>query len=147
MKVVDLNVLLYAVNEDAPEHASAKAWWESALNGEEQVGLAWVVVLGFLRLCTRRGVLPQPMAAAEALEVVGEWVEHPLVTLLHPGDGHWKILCGLLDATGTGGNLTTDAHVAALAIEYQATLCSTDRDFSRFPSLKLVNPIDVDRPA
>jgi toxin-antitoxin system PIN domain toxin len=141
MKVVDLNLLLYAVNADAPEHASARAWWESALNGEEQVGLAWAVVLGFLRLGTRRGVLPRPMAPARALDVVAEWVAHPLVTLLHPGDGHWEILRGLLDATGTGGNLTTDAHLAALALEYDAALYSTDRDFARFRSLRLVNPI------
>jgi toxin-antitoxin system PIN domain toxin len=141
VKVVDLNLLLYAVNADAPEHASAKAWWESALNGEEQVGLAWGVVLGFLRLSTRRGVLPRPMAPARALDVVGEWVAHPLVTLLHPGDGHWEILRGLLSSTGTGGNLTTDAHLAALALEYDAALYSTDRDFARFGSLRLVNPI------
>lgn len=141
MKVVDLNLLLYAVNADAPEHASARAWWESALNGEEQVGLAWAVVLGFLRLSTRRGVLPRPVTPAQALDVVGEWVAHPLVTLLNPGDGHWEILRGLLDAAGTGGNLTTDAHLAALALEYDAALYSTDRDFARFRSLRLVNPI------
>jgi len=141
VKVVDLNLLLYAVNEDAPEHAPARAWWESTLNGEEQVGLAWAVVLGFLRLSTRRGVLPRPMGAAEALDVVDEWVAHPLVTLLHPGDSHWEILRGLLDATGTGGNLTTDAHLAALALEYDAVLYSTDRDFARFRPLRFVNPI------
>jgi hypothetical protein len=141
VKVVDLNVLLYAVNEDAPEHVAARTWWESTLNGNEQVGLAWAVVLGFLRLSTRRGILPSPLAPAEALDVVGEWVAHPLVVLLHPGDDHWTVLRGLLDAAGTGGNLTTDAHLAALAIEYEATLASTDRDFARFRSLKLVNPL------
>lgn len=141
MKVVDLNLLLYAVNEDAPEHAAARRWWESALNADEQVGLAWTVVLGFLRLTTRRGVLPSPMTPAQAFDVVEEWVAHPLVTLLHPGDAHWGVLRRLLDASGTGGNLTTDAHLAALAIEYDATLFSTDRDFARFRSLKLVNPL------
>jgi len=84
------------------------------------------VVLGFLRLSTRRGVLPRPMAPDTALDVVGEWVAHPLVTLLLPGDDHWGILRGLLESTGTGGNLTTDAHLAALALEYDAALYSTD---------------------
>jgi toxin-antitoxin system PIN domain toxin len=141
VKIVDLNLLLYATNADAPQHPAARAWWERALNGDEQVGLAWPVLLGFVRLTTRGGILPRPMTPKQALEVVEEWVSHPLVAMLHPGDEHWPILKALLKSAGTAGNLTTDAHLAALAIEYDATLCSTDADFKRFPELKFRNPL------
>lgn len=141
MKVVDLNVLLYAVNADAPHHGRAKAWWESALGDDEPVGLAWPVVLGFLRLATRSGILPRPLNPRQALDVVQEWIEHPQVTMLLPGAGHWATFRSLVEAAGLAGNLTTDAHLAALALEYDATLCSTDADFSRFKGLKLVNPL------
>lgn len=144
MKVVDLNVLLYAVNQDAPNHRQARRWWESALNGDEQIGLAWPVVLGFLRLSTRSGVLPRPLTPTQALDTIQEWIDHPLVVWLHPGDGHWLRFRGLVESAGLAGNLTTDAHLAALAIEYDATLCSTDADFSRFASLRLQNPLDQD---
>ena len=113
MKVVDLNVLLYAINEDAPQHTSARRWWEAALADDEPIGLAWIVVLGFLRLSTRGGILPHPLTAAEALDVVQEWIEHPRVSLLHPGAEHWSLLRGLLDDAGLAGNLTSDAHLAA----------------------------------
>jgi uncharacterized protein len=141
MKVVDLNVLLYAVNADTPQHAKARTWWEAVLNGDEQVGLAWPVVLGFLRLITRAGILPRPLSPKQALDVVDDWVAHPLIVMLHPGDGHWAILRNLIESAGAAGNLTTDAHLAALTIEYDATLYSTDTDFSRFSSLKFRNPI------
>ena len=116
MKVVDLNVLLYAINEDAPEHPLARRWWESALNDDEPVGLPWVVVLGFLRLTSRGGILPRPLTPAQALDTVQEWIEHPLVSLLHPGDSHWSRFRALVESAGLAGNLTTDAHLAALAI-------------------------------
>lgn len=141
MKIVDLNLLVYATNEDAPQHAKARRWWEAALNGDEQVGLAWPVVLGFLRLSTRGGLLPRPLSPRQALETVDDWVRHPLVTLIHPGDGHWAVLRGLLEPLGAAGNLTTDAHLAALTIEYDATLYPTDTDFSRFPSVRFKNPL------
>jgi toxin-antitoxin system PIN domain toxin len=141
MKVVDLNLLLYAVNQDAPEHPKARPWWESALSGDVQVGLAWAVALGFLRLATRAGVLPRPLTPKQALDTVQEWIDHPVVVMLHPGDGHWAILRSLLDSAGLAGNLTTDAHLAALTIEYDATLYSTDTDFTRFANLRVKNPI------
>ena len=141
MKVVDLNVLLYAVNRDAPEHANARRWWETALNGDEQVGLAWPVVLGFLRLSTRAGVLPRPLTPTQALDTVQDWIEHPLVVLLHPGDAHWSRFRALVESAGLAGNLTTDAHLAALAMEYDATLFSSDADFGRFASLRVKNPL------
>lgn len=141
MKVVDLNLLLYATNADAPQHKAARHWWEAALNGDEQIGLAWPVLLGFLRLTTRAGLLPKPLTARQALETIDAWMAHPMTTVLHPGDEHWSILRGLIDTAGAAGNLTTDAHLAALAIEYGATLYSSDTDFDRFASLKVANPL------
>jgi uncharacterized protein len=141
MKIVDLNLLLYATNADAPQHGIAKRWWESALNGDEQIGLTWPVLLGFLRLTTRAGLLPRPIVPRQAFETVDAWMAHPMTTVLHPGDEHWTILRGIMEATGAAGNLTTDAHLAAIAIEYGATLYSSDTDFARFPTLKLANPL------
>ena len=142
MKVVDLNLLIYAVNSDAPHHQPGRDWWEEALSEPETVGLSWSVVLGFLRLSTRPGLFPQPLTVEQAATVVEEWLGHPVIVTLAPGDRHWQLLRGLLEAVGAAGNLTTDAHLAALAIEYDATLYSTDGDFARFgPPLRFINPL------
>jgi uncharacterized protein len=141
VKVVDLNLLLYATNADAPQHERARRWWESALNGDEQVGLTWPVLLGFLRLTTRAGLLPRPLTPRQALDAIDTWLGHPLTTVLQPGDDHWSVLRRLIDEAGAAGNLTTDAHLAAVTLEYAATLYSSDVDFARFPSLKTVNPL------
>lgn len=141
MKVVDLNVLLYAVNRDSPRHEQARAWVESTLSGEETVALPWVVLLGFLRIATSPHVLPHPITIDQAIAVVDGWLAQPPVVALGPGDEHWSILRGLLAEAGSAGNLTTDAHLAALALEHGAALCSTDADFARFPRLRRVNPL------
>ena len=143
MKVLDLNVLLYAVNRDSARHEAAKDWVESTLSGEETVGLPWVVLLGFLRIATSRHILPNPITIDQAIAVVDAWLAQPPVVALTPGDEHWAILRGLLSEAGSAGNLTTDAHLAALALEHGAELCSTDADFARFPHLRWVNPIAV----
>jgi hypothetical protein len=142
VKVVDLNLLLYAVNSDAPHHERARAWWEALLESDEQVGLAWVVILGFLRLSTRPGVFPSPLTPNQALDVVDSWLGHPSVATVGPTARHWPILRGLIGSAGTAGSLTTDAHLAAIAVEYSATLCSADNDFARFqPALRFLNPL------
>jgi len=138
--VVDVNVLIYAIDEDSSRHEEAKAWLEKLLSGKEVIGLAWIVVLGFLRLTTRTGIAPNPLSIEEALEVVREWLDHPAVSILQPGPQHAHILRTLLLKTGAGGNLTTDAHLAALAIEHGAQLCSFDHDFGRFPGLTWSKP-------
>lgn len=141
MKVVDLNVLLYAVNRDSPRHDEAKAWLEATLSGDETVGLPWIVLLGFLRIATSRHVLPNPITIDQAVAVVDGWLAAAPVVALSPGDEHWTILSGLLAEAGSAGNLTTDTHLAALALEHGAELCSTDADFARFPRLRWVNPL------
>jgi toxin-antitoxin system PIN domain toxin len=141
LKVVDVNLLLYAVNEDSAHHAKTKAWLERALSDDETVALPWVVLLGFLRLSTSPRVLPHPLAPEQALEVIDGWLSQPPVIAFHPGAEHWRILRGLIQETGTAGNLTSDAHLAAIAIENGAELCSTDTDFARFPRLRWTNPV------
>lgn len=139
MKVIDLNVLLYAVNAEGPHHRAAKAWLESLLSGDETTALPWVVILGFLRLVTHPSVFASPLRATQAIEVVEGWLSRPTVQTLGPGGEHWALLRDLLLAAGTAGNLTTDAHLAALAIEHGAELHSTDTDFARFTGLRWAN--------
>ena len=141
MIVPDLNLLVYAYNRDAPHHAAARRWWEELLNGDEPVRLPWAVILGFIRLSTHRSVLVVPLVAAVALEHVREWLERPNVEVLEPGAQHLAILAGLLGRAGVAGNLVTDAHLAALAIEHQAELQSNDTDFGRFAGLRWRNPL------
>jgi toxin-antitoxin system PIN domain toxin len=145
VKVLDLNLLLYAVNRDSPTHARAKAWVEAALTGEEPIGIPWVVLLGFLRISTSSRVMPRPLSPDQSLAIVDGWLAQPVVEALAPGLDHWRVMRQLLLGSGTAGNLTTDAHLAALAIENGAELCSTDSDFGRFPHLRWTNPLEARR--
>ena len=141
MRLVDLNLLIYAVNRDAPFHAAARKWWESCLSNGDPVALAWIVILGFLRIMTNGRIMPVPLSDQQALDIMNEWIEHPAVFILTPSERHWDIFRQLIAPLGTAGNLTSDAHLAALAVEHGATLYSTDNDFSRFQILKWKNPI------
>ena len=141
MKLVDVNVLLYAVDETSPQHERARGWLEAVLSGTETVALTWLVLLAFVRLSTRAAVFTAPMTADEALDIVDGWLAQPAVVLVHPTDRHVAVLRRLLGSVGTAGNLTTDAHLAALAIEHGAVLCSADADFSRFAGLTWQNPL------
>lgn len=144
MILIDANLLIYAVNADSPHHARARPWIESALSGTEPVGLAWVVLLAFIRITTRSGIFQNPLTAEEALAYVEEWLAQPYVVTVVPGDGHWSILQGLLKATGSAGNLTSDAHLAALAIEHRCPVYSTDADFGRFTGVEYRNPLALE---
>jgi len=141
MIVPDINLLVHAYNSESRVHAAARAWWESLLNGTGPVGLSWVTILGFIRVATHRQILARPLPPDAACARVRAWLSCPYVSILHPGERHAEILFGLLERLGTGGNLTTDAHLAALCIEHQAELHSTDADFSRFPGLRWKNPV------
>jgi uncharacterized protein len=141
MILLDANLLLYAVNKDAPLHSKAKAWIEGAISGPDTAALAWSVLLAFLRLTTRHGLFRNPLSPEHALDLVAAWLDQPTVTVVHPGPRHLTILRQLLGSLGTGGNLTSDAHLAALAIEHGAELCSCDGDFARFPGLHWTNPL------
>lgn len=136
MKLPDVNVLLYAVNSASPQHAMARDAL-SAAYAEGAVALAWPALLGFMRLSTRPGILPRPLAVADALSVLNAWLHHAAAIVVHPTSEHASILARLLLAANQGGPLVSDAHLAALAIEHGARLLTFDRDFERFAGLRL----------
>jgi toxin-antitoxin system PIN domain toxin len=141
VRLPDLNILIYAVDEEAPNHDAALAWWNESLSGTETVGLAWTVLLGFVRLTSSPAVFRSPLTTDQAFDYLDRWLAQGVTTILEPTDRHVPIMRDLLSATGAAGNLVTDAHLAALAIEHGAHLYSADLDFGRFPRLKLVNPL------
>lgn len=140
MKVIDVNVLLYAVNQDGEPHAEVRRWWHAALNGDESIGLPWIVLSGFLRIATNPRVYPEPLTADQALGEVESWLSVEVATTVSEKPDHWPVFRNLLAETGTAGNLATDAHLAALAITHDATLVSCDNDFARFNGLRWENP-------
>lgn len=141
MRIVDLNVLLYAVNADAAQHDRVRGWWEKAVNDEDTLGLAWVVLLGFLRLATNPRVFPRPLTPEAAAAKLDTWLSVDNVRVVREKDDHWQTLKLFLGTTGTAGNLTTDAHLAALALSHDAVLVSCDTDFARFKGLRWENPL------
>ena len=140
MILVDVNLPVHAVNLDSPFHEKARTWWDAVLSGVEPVCLPWVTVLGFLRIATSRHILAQPMSHTTACEYVDGWFGQPCVRSIDPLPGHWELVRSLLESGGSAGNLTTDAHLAALALEHGCVVYSTDADFGRFPGLRWTNP-------
>jgi uncharacterized protein len=141
MILTDVNPLLNAYNRDFPDHAAARKWWEGVVNDQGSIGLAWVTILGFIRIMTNPRAMLNPMPVGDAVAAAKSWLDLPNVDLVEPGPRHAEILFRLLREVGVAGNLTTDAHLAALAIEHQARLASTDTDFARFPGLRWFNPL------
>jgi hypothetical protein len=138
----DINLLVHAHNTDSARHEAARRWWDEQLGGSTGVALAWAVILGFLRITTHPGIIQRPWRPAEALGRVEEWLTLPHVFIPLPSERHFGLLKSLLLRLGTASNLTTDAHLAALAIERGLILQTTDADFARFPGLKWVNPLE-----
>jgi uncharacterized protein len=134
--VVDANVLLYAVDSESSHHERSRSWLDASLAGAEAVGLAWIALLAFVRIGTNPSILPAPMSADEAMEQVESWLGAPAAVTVEPTSRHAALLRGLLRETGIAGNRTTDAHLAALAIEYGADIVSFDRDFGRFAAVR-----------
>jgi toxin-antitoxin system PIN domain toxin len=141
VKLPDLNLLLYAIDESAPRHPQARAWLDDVLSGTEAVGFAWAVLLDFVRISTNPVVLENPLSSEEALDYVDGWLDQPVAEVVHPTPQHASLLRRLLEPLGTAGNLTSDAHLAALAIEHGAELCSCDTDFARFAGLRWLDPL------
>jgi toxin-antitoxin system PIN domain toxin len=139
--LLDVNLLIYAVNSDSLLHRQARSLLEQLLSGKESVGFSLVVLLAFLRITTKPGLFPKPLSPAQAFQVVEDWLGLPASVLVHPGPSHLGHLRRLLLPLGTGGNLTSDAHLATLALELNAELYSCDQDFSRFPGLRWRNPL------
>lgn len=141
MKLPDVNLLIYAVDESSPHYAAARSWLEQTLSGTEQVGFAWLALLGFVRISTNPSAFGNALSLARAFEFVDSWLDQPVAIVVHPTAQHATTLRRLLEPLGTAGNLTSDAHLAALAIEHGAELCSRDADFSRFEGLRWNDPL------
>jgi toxin-antitoxin system PIN domain toxin len=141
VKLPDVNLLLYAYDASSRRHLQAKIWLEATLSSIEPVGFSWSVLLGFLRLSTRAQIFTSPLNPSEAFAIMESWLEQPNAVVFEPTGRHLAILRGLVEQLGTAGNITSDAHLAALAIEYGGEVCSADPDFSRFPGLRWTNPL------
>jgi hypothetical protein len=140
VKLVDANVLLYAVNRDSIRHEESRDWLDRALNGADTVAFAWVVLLAFVRLSTKRQVFPEPLTVSAALRQVEDWLAQPPAVVVEPTARHLGIVYELLAPLGSGGNLVNDAHLAALAIEHRCQVVSYDQDFARFPGVRVGAP-------
>ncbi len=138
--IVDANVLLYAVDERSHFHQTARTWLESAMNGIERVGLPWVSLMAFQRVITHPRAMTQPLAPADAWSYITDWLDADQAWLPTPGPRHREILGRLLIDGNLHGNLVTDAHLAALAIEHGTGICSFDSDFARFNDLRWTHP-------
>lgn len=143
MRIVDANVLLYAVNEDAVHHRSARSWLDGALSGGDTIGLSWVVLLAFVRLSTKREIFARPLELAEAMAQVQDWMSAPGAQVVHPSAAHPTVLGDVLADVRHGGNLVDDAHLAALARENRADIVSYDNDFARFTGIRWFTPDDL----
>lgn len=141
MILVDANLLLYAEDSLSEHHAAARTWWDEQLSGSEPVGLCWPVVKAFISIGTNARLHQRPLTLKEATERVQSWFGQSCVRLVQPTDQHWTIFQQMLRSGNAVGNLVSDAHLAALAVEHNCVLHSTDADFSRFRGLKWKNPV------
>lgn len=142
MILVDANLLLYAYDPDSARHEASRQWLEEQLSGTELVRFTWLTMWAFVRIITNSQVFVRPLSTGEAMAAVSSWLQRPNVAILDPGERHLEIFGRLLERGQAAGPLSMDAALAAIAIEHGATLCSTDRDFSRFADLDWANPIE-----
>lgn len=143
MILVDANLLLYAEDNRSRSHDAARDWWDGQLSGTGAVALCWPVLTAFIRIGTNHRVLQRPLTLKEAAERVQSWLDQPCVRVIGPTEQHWPLFQQMLRAGQATGNLVSDAHLAALAVEHNAVLCSSDTDFAKFRGLKWKNPIAV----
>jgi len=140
MILPDVNILVHAHNTDSAVHDPARRWWDGCLAGSEGVGLAWATVLGFVRITTNRRIVARPLAVHEVMGRIQAWLDLPHVHIVQPSGSHFSRLRDVLERLGTAANLTTDAHLAVLAMERGYVLFSTDSDFARIDGLRWANP-------
>jgi uncharacterized protein len=138
---VDANILLYAEDSLSEHHAAARSWWDEQLSGSAPVALCWPVLTAFIRIGTNPRLHQRPLTLKEAMERVQSWLDQPCVQLIQPTEAHWAVLQQMLRAGNATANLVSDAHLAALAVEHNCVLHSTDSDFARFRGLKWKNPV------
>lgn len=145
MILVDANLVIYAYHSGHPHHVAARSWLEDSIGGSEPVGFAVVTLLAFLRISTDPRIHREPLSTATAIGIIRSWLDHPNVRMASPTEAHWRTLQEVSAKGQARGPLLMDAHLAALAIEHGATLATTDRDFSRFPGLRTMDPVTAAR--
>jgi len=143
--LVDANILLHAENSLSSHHEVCRVWWDEQLSGSEPVALCWPVLTAFIRIGTNPRLHKRPFTIKEAAERVQSWLDQPCARILTPTALHWTIFQRMLHTGSATANLVSDAHLAALAVEHNCTMASTDADFARFRGLKWLNPITVTR--
>lgn len=143
MILVDANLLLYAEDSLSAHHEAARTWWDAHLSGSAPVCLCWPVLTAFIRISTNARLHQRPLTLEEAANRVQSWFDQPCVKIIQPTEQHWPIFQKMLREGGASGNLVSDAHLAALALEHACVLCSTDADFARFPGLNWRNPLSA----
>jgi toxin-antitoxin system PIN domain toxin len=141
VRIVDTSILIPAVSPSLPHHDAARSALEDAINGDRAVGLCWVVVNTFLRLTTKPGLFASPCTIGEAWDLVDAWLEHPNVRVVQETEEHARLWSELLRGSGAGGDLTTDAWIAAIALAHGASVLALDSDFARFPGLRWESPL------
>jgi uncharacterized protein len=141
MILVDANLLLYAEDQDSVHHEAARSWWDAQLSGASPVCFCWTVLSAYIRIGTNPRVFERPLTLRRALTRVQSWLDQPVTRLIHATERHWTVLQECLASGQAVGNLVTDAHLAALAIQHGCTLMSTDTDFAKFPRVRWVNPL------
>lgn len=141
MILIDANLLLYAYDSSSAHHERARDWLSHVFSNPEPVVLAWITILAFLRVGTDRRLRKDALSVAEASEIVSSWIDRPNITILNPTENHWGILEQLVQQGQAAGRLVMDAHLATLALEHGATLATSDRDFTRFPGLRILDPL------
>ena len=139
--LVDANLVLWAHHASFGDHESARAWWTKTLSSTPFVGIPWPTCLAFLRISTHPRALERPLSIGAAWDVVRGWLSRPNVRVPIPTERHEQILGDLLLAGRASGNHTSDAHLAALAIEWGLQLVSADRDFARYPGVRWLDPL------
>ena len=141
MVLIDVNVLVYAHREDAPDHRAYREWLEGTIGSDHAYGLADIVLSGFLRIVTHQRVFKPPSSIGAALGFAHEVRDQPNRIGVAPGPRHWELFVRLCRAPGIRGNLVPDGWLAALAIESGTELITTDGDYARFPGLRWRHPL------
>jgi toxin-antitoxin system PIN domain toxin len=141
MTLLDANILIYALLESAAEHARARVWLRDLIRTGASVGVSWLGIIAFVRIATNRRLHDAPLSLAQAFAAIRTVLSPANVEIVHPGPNHLRFFHEACLAAGAAGNLVTDAHLAALAMEHDCILASSDTDFGRFPGLRWVNPL------
>jgi uncharacterized protein len=140
MRLPDVNVLLYAFNEEASDHERYRVWLQDGLSGDEPLAVFDDVLAAVVRIATHPRLFDPPATIDEALSFAAAVRSSPNAVSVAPGPRHWEIFQRLCREGRARGNLVPDAYLAALALESGSELITTDRDFARFPGLRWRHP-------